>query len=49
MASAQEPQAEGVKIAREMVEELKPLVQGIYMIPVFGRYDLVADVLDVLG
>lgn len=49
MLSAKDPQQEGVLIAREMVEELKPLVQGIYMIPVFGRYDLVADVLDVLG
>ncbi|MGB3716653.1 MAG: bifunctional homocysteine S-methyltransferase/methylenetetrahydrofolate reductase [Candidatus Promineifilaceae bacterium] len=49
MSSASDPQSEGVAIAREMVEELKPLVQGVYLIPVFGRYDLVADVLDVLG
>jgi len=49
MLSAKDPQREGVMIAREMVEELRPLVQGIYIIPVFGRYDLVADVLDVLG
>ncbi|HET6445428.1 MAG TPA: bifunctional homocysteine S-methyltransferase/methylenetetrahydrofolate reductase [candidate division Zixibacteria bacterium] len=49
MFSAGDPQGEGVTIAREMIEELKPLVQGVYMIPVFGRYDLTADVLDVLG
>ncbi len=49
MFSAKDPQREGVIIAREMVEELKPLVQGVYLIPVFGRYDLVADVLDILG
>jgi homocysteine S-methyltransferase len=49
MLSASDPQGEGVAIAREMVEELIPLVQGLYLIPVFGRYDLVADVLDILG
>lgn len=49
MEMARDPQQEGVMIAREMLEELKPIVQGVYMIPVFGRYDLVADVLDALG
>jgi methionine synthase I (cobalamin-dependent)/5,10-methylenetetrahydrofolate reductase len=49
MMSASDPQGVGVAIAREMVEELKPLVQGVYLIPVFGRYDLVADVIDILG
>jgi homocysteine S-methyltransferase len=49
MSSASDPQSEGVAIAREMAEELIPMVQGVYLIPVFGRYDLVADVLDVLG
>ncbi len=49
MHAALDPQSEGVAIAQEMMEELRPNVQGVYMIPVFGRYDLVADVLDVLG
>jgi len=49
MQAAGEQQAEGVYIAREIVEEIRSEVQGVYLIPVFGRYDLVADVLDVLG
>lgn len=49
LRSANDTQREGVVIAQEMLEELKPHVQGVYMIPVFGRYDLVADVLDSLG
>ena len=48
MQAAEEPQQEGVKIAREILEEIQPHVQGAYLIPQFGRYDLVADVLDML-
>jgi homocysteine S-methyltransferase len=47
MRSADDPQQEGVTIAQEILEELRSSIQGIYMIPVFGRYDLVADVLDL--
>jgi homocysteine S-methyltransferase len=48
MRTATEPQQEGVRIACEILEEMKPAVQGLYLIPQFGRYDLVADVLDTL-
>lgn len=48
MLVAVEPQQEGVRIAQEILEEIRSLVQGTYFIPQFGRYDLVADVLDVL-
>jgi homocysteine S-methyltransferase len=48
LLAADDPQSEGVIIAQEMLEELTPFVQGVYMIPVFGRYDLVADVMDAL-
>jgi homocysteine S-methyltransferase len=48
MRTAVNPQLEGVKIAREIVGGIRPFVQGIYMMPAFGRYDLVADVLDVV-
>jgi methionine synthase / methylenetetrahydrofolate reductase(NADPH) len=43
------PQAEGVQIAHETLLALRPFVQGAYLIPVFGRYDLVADVLDMIN
>ena len=48
MQAAGEPQREGVRIAQEILEEIRSHVQGAYFIPQFGRYDLVADVLDVL-
>ena len=47
MRAAAEPQAEGVAIAREIAAALRPRVNGFYFMPAFGRYDLVADVLDM--
>jgi methionine synthase / methylenetetrahydrofolate reductase(NADPH) len=48
MQLAADPQREGVCIAQEILEEMRPFVQGVYLIPQFGRYDLVADVLDLV-
>jgi homocysteine S-methyltransferase len=48
MQTAENPQREGVQIAQEIVKAIRPFVQGVYMMPAFGRYDLVADVLDIL-
>lgn len=48
MRDAADGPHEGVLIAQEIVRALRPFVQGVYMMPAFGRYDLVADVLDVL-
>lgn len=48
IAQAGNPQQEGVAIAQELLRQMKPHVQGVYLIPQFGRYDLAADVLDVL-
>src|SRR5215204_149265 len=39
---------EGVKMAQELLQELRPLVQGVYLMPSFGRYEVAAEVLDVL-
>jgi homocysteine S-methyltransferase len=41
--------AEGVKIAQELVLAMRDKVQGFYVIPAFGRYDLAAEVLSVLS
>jgi homocysteine S-methyltransferase len=49
MHQAQKPQQEGVRIAQEILAEIQPFAQGVYMMPAFGRYDLVADVLDGLS
>jgi len=38
--------AEGVRIAIDLLAELRDLVQGVYLMPPFGRYDLAAEILD---
>lgn len=42
---------EGVKMAQELLLELKelPHVQGVYLMPSFGRYELACQVLEVLA
>ena len=40
---------EGVKMAQELLQELRPLVQGTYIMPSFGRYEVAAEVLEVLA
>lgn len=39
---------EGVKIAVEIIERIKPWAQGIYLMPQFGRYDLVAEIIETV-
>lgn len=39
---------EGVALARELIQQIKPFAQGIYLIPAFGRYDLAAEVLEAV-
>jgi homocysteine S-methyltransferase len=41
-----EGRAEGVKIAREMLLAVKDRVQGAYVMPPFGRYELALEVVD---
>ncbi|WP_420631295.1 bifunctional homocysteine S-methyltransferase/methylenetetrahydrofolate reductase [Candidatus Leptofilum sp.] len=48
MATATDPQQEGVAIAQEILEAVRPFTQGVYLMPAFGRYDLVANVMDGL-
>ena len=39
--------AEGVKIAREALSEARPMVDGVYVMPPFGRVDAALQVLDL--
>jgi methionine synthase I (cobalamin-dependent)/5,10-methylenetetrahydrofolate reductase len=41
--------AEGVRQAQALLAELRGLVQGAYLMPPFGHYDLAAEVLDGLA
>ncbi|MFZ3069516.1 MAG: methylenetetrahydrofolate reductase, partial [Anaerolineaceae bacterium] len=36
---------EGVQIAKNLIETLRPVVQGVYFMPQFSRYDLVAEII----
>lgn len=38
----------GVKMAQELLEALRPHVQGVYLMPSFGRYEVAAEVLEIL-
>lgn len=40
--------AEGVKMAQELLLQLRPHAQGVYLMPSFGRYEVAAEVLQVL-
>ena len=41
---------EGVRIAIEIIEQMRDWAQGVYIMPAFGRYDLAAEIVDaVLG
>ena len=37
---------EGIKIAREALLELRECLQGVYVMPMFGRYDSAAEVIE---
>jgi homocysteine S-methyltransferase len=45
----QEERLEGVRVAREMLEEVKEIVAGVYIMPQFGRFRTAVEVLQVLG
>jgi methionine synthase / methylenetetrahydrofolate reductase(NADPH) len=49
MLRASRPAAEGVAHRPGDSRRDAPHVQGVYLIPQFGRYDLAADVLDVVA
>jgi homocysteine S-methyltransferase len=40
---------EGVRIAQELLGEIRSMVQGAYIIPQFGHYELAAEVIDALA
>jgi homocysteine S-methyltransferase len=36
----------GIELAVELISQLRPFIQGIYLIPAFGRYELTAAVIE---
>jgi homocysteine S-methyltransferase len=49
MNGAQNSEAEGIKIAQELLQQLHDMVQGAYLMPPFGRYYLAAEVIEALA
>jgi len=47
--SGEKARAEGLKIAREMLLELRELVQGVQIVAPFSRYAMAVEVVEVLG
>lgn len=47
--SAEKARQEGVAIAREMVERVRPMVQGVQLSAPFGRYQMAIEVAEAIG
>jgi homocysteine S-methyltransferase len=45
-AAGNKTRTEGAKIAMEILEAMRNRVQGVYIIPAFGRYDIVAKMIE---
>ncbi|GAB4527979.1 MAG: bifunctional homocysteine S-methyltransferase/methylenetetrahydrofolate reductase [Anaerolineales bacterium] len=46
--SGDDAPAMGVRIAIDLVEQMRPWVQGVYIMPQFSRYDLCAEIVEAL-
>jgi methionine synthase / methylenetetrahydrofolate reductase(NADPH) len=45
-ASGEDGAKVGVELAVELIEAVKPWAQGVYLMPQFSRYDLVAEIIE---
>lgn len=45
-AAGDEAPTEGVSIAVELIDQVKSWAQGVYIMPQFSRYDLIAEIID---
>jgi homocysteine S-methyltransferase len=45
-SAGEDAAAEGARIAVELIEQIKVWAQGVYLMPQFSRYDLVADIIE---
>ncbi len=46
--AGKEGRREGIAMAQELLHELRPFAQGVYLMPSFGRYEVAAEVIQVL-
>ncbi len=38
----------GIEIAVELIEQMRPYVQGVYLMPPFNRFDMAAEIIDAV-
>jgi len=49
MRSAGEKSAkEGIKIAVELIETIRPEINGVYLMPAFNRFDFVSEIIEAV-
>jgi homocysteine S-methyltransferase len=46
MSAAEDKRAEGIRIAAELVEAVRPWAAGVYLVPPFRRYDVAAEIIE---
>ncbi len=39
---------EGINIAQELLQEIKGLIEGVYLMPPFAKYEVVSDIISAL-
>ncbi len=47
-AAGPDGRKEGVRMAQELIREVRDLIDGVYIMPSFGRYEVAAEVLQGL-
>jgi len=47
-AAGEESARVGVELAVDLIEKIKPWAQGVYIMPQFNRYDLVAEIIEAV-
>jgi methionine synthase / methylenetetrahydrofolate reductase(NADPH) len=48
LGSGERSPQEGIRIALELIEQIKPWASGIYLMPAFNRYEVAAEIIDEL-
>jgi len=46
--SSEDAQNIGVEISQDLLQSLRSMVQGVYLMPPFGRYETAIKVIEVL-
>ncbi|HVB72669.1 MAG TPA: methylenetetrahydrofolate reductase, partial [Ktedonobacteraceae bacterium] len=47
-AAGERGHEEGLKLAQELLTEARALIQGVYLVPSYGRYDVVSKLAEML-